>query len=253
MAARHVAHFGGAASQPGTGGDDGRPSSGAWQQRVLAVLSSRGRVGEDLAVAYDKDPALTPATALQALLYQGLWALWAHRLAHRWWQAGARFPARLVSQLARALTGIEIHPGAKLGRRVFIDHGAGVVIGETAVIGDDVMLYHGVTLGGHGWWADAKGERRHPIIGDRVTIGVGASVLGAVHIGEGCRIGPHALVVDDVPADSVVVAERGRCIITTGVRQSHPRRGELLAPEWLGAKSRRAGEGDEQGDDDHTH
>ncbi|MDA8297538.1 MAG: serine O-acetyltransferase [Actinomycetota bacterium] len=252
MAARHVAQPRGEVGEPDTSKDARRPGTGTWQRRALAALSSRGRLGEDLATAYDKDPALTPATALQALLYQGLWAVWAHRLAHRWWQAGARFPARLVSQLARAVTGIEIHPGAQLGRRVFIDHGAGVVIGETAVIGDDVMLYHGVTLGGHGWWADAKGERRHPIIGDKVTIGVGASVLGAVHVGAGCRIGPHALVVDDVPPDSVVVAERGRCIITTGVRQSHPRRGELLSPEWLGATTRHAG-GDDGHGDDHTH
>ena len=161
---------------------------------------------ETLATAYRKDPALHRARSAEVLLYQGVWALLAHHLAHALWIRRHTFAGRLVSQLSRMVTGIEIHPGATIGRRCFIDHGTGVVIGETAEVGDDVTFYHGVTLGGRGWWVDHKGEKRHPTIGDGVTLGVGATVLGPVTVGPGSRVGPGALVIEDVPPDSTVVA-----------------------------------------------
>jgi len=193
---------------------------------------------EDLIVAYRKDPALHGVHALELILYQGLWAIWSYRLAHALWSVRVPLLPRLISQIARLLTGIEIHPGAVIGRRCFIDHGAGVVIGETAVIGDDVMLYHGVTLGGHGWWADEKGAKRHPTIGSNVTLGVGCSVLGPVVVGENSRIGPHALVVDDVAPGSVVVSTRGRCVTVGGARVEHPASEEHLPAEWMRGDAR---------------
>ncbi|MDF3142928.1 MULTISPECIES: serine O-acetyltransferase EpsC [unclassified Streptomyces] len=159
---------------------------------------------EDLRTACRKDPALHGVHVVEVLLYPGLWAIWAHRLAHKLYRLGVPLLPRLLSQLTRALTGIEIHPGAVVGRRCFIDHGMGVVIGETAVLGDDVMLYHRVTLGGTGWWTDAKAAKRHPTIGDRVVLGVGATVLGPVHVGHDAIVGAHALVLRDVPAHSHV-------------------------------------------------
>lgn len=154
---------------------------------------------EDLANARVHDPAAR-GDVENALVYSGLHAIWSYRLAHRMWSVAAlRGPARLLSQLTRILTGIEIHPGARIGRRFFIDHGMGVVIGETAEIGDDVMLYHGVTLGGR----SLERGKRHPTIGDRVAIGAGAKVLGPVHIGNDSAIGANAVVTHDVPADSI--------------------------------------------------
>jgi serine O-acetyltransferase len=161
---------------------------------------------DDLRAACRRDPALYGVRLAEVLLYPGLWALWSHRVSHRLHRWRVPFLPRALSQLSRSLTGIEIHPGATIGRRLFIDHGAGVVIGETAVIGDDVTLYHQVTLGGRGWWRDGKGSRRHPSVGDRVVLGVGATVLGPVHIGDDARIGAHALVVGDVPAGARVDA-----------------------------------------------
>jgi serine O-acetyltransferase len=161
---------------------------------------------EDLRTACRRDPALYGARIPEVLLYPGVWALWAHRLAHRLYRWRVPFAARALAQFVRAITGIEIHPGATIGRRLFIDHGAGVVIGETAVIGDDVTMYHQVTLGGRGWWRDPKGSRRHPTVGDRVVLGVGATVLGPVHIGDDARVGAHALVLSDVPAGARVDA-----------------------------------------------
>ncbi len=173
-----------------------------------ARARGRRRAGllEDLDTAYRRDPALREGSRLQALLYPGVQALALHRVSHRLWRGGHAVSARALSQLARALTGIEIHPGAQIGRRCFIDHGAGVVIGETAVIGDDVTMYHGVTLGGRGWWRDPKGSSRHPSIGDGVTLGAGATVIGPVRIGDRARIGPLALVLADVPAGAHVRA-----------------------------------------------
>jgi serine O-acetyltransferase len=163
--------------------------------RFLLVLR------EDLDSARRRDPAARTALEV-ALSYPGVHAVWAHRVAHRMWrEPGLRLAARLLSQWARARTGIEIHPGAQLGRRLFIDHGMGVVIGETSVVGDDVTLFHGATLGGR----SMKRGKRHPTIGDHVTIGAGAKVLGPVWVGDGAQIGANAVVVKDVPPRSVAV------------------------------------------------
>jgi len=154
---------------------------------------------EDLQSARSHDPAAR-GDLENALVYSGLHAIWAYRLAHRMWSTPVlRGPARILSQFARFLTGIEIHPGATIGRRFFIDHGMGVVIGETAEIGDDVMLYHGVTLGGR----SLKQGKRHPTLGNRVTVGAGAKVLGPLHIGDDSAVGANAVVTQDVPSDSI--------------------------------------------------
>ncbi|MDI9918817.1 serine O-acetyltransferase EpsC, partial [Rhodococcus sp. IEGM 1379] len=156
-------------------------------------------IREDLQAARGQDPAAR-SNAENALVYSGLHAIWSHRVAHRMWAVPAlRGPARVLSQLTRFATGIEIHPGATIGRRFFIDHGMGVVIGETAEVGNDVMLYHGVTLGGR----SLEQVKRHPTLEDRVTVGAGAKILGPVVIGEGSAIGANAVVTRDVPADSI--------------------------------------------------
>jgi len=147
-----------------------------------------------------RDPA-QPTFAEAILCYAGLHAVLWRRLAHRLWHAGLRAPARCVSHLSRFLTGIEIHPGARIGRRLFIDHGMGVVIGETAEIGDDVLIYHGVTLGG----LTTKPGKRHPTLGDGVIIGAGAQVLGPILIGRHARVGANAVCVDPVPEGVTVV------------------------------------------------
>ncbi|HEX5739919.1 MAG TPA: serine O-acetyltransferase EpsC [Pilimelia sp.] len=151
----------------------------------------------DLRAVRRRDPALSRARALEVLLYPGVWAVWSHRLAHRLHRWRLPLLPRALAQLTRAVTGVEIHPGAVLGRRLFIDHGHGVVIGETARVGDDVTLYHRVTLGARG--GEPPGARRHPVVGDGVVIGAGASVLGPVTVGAGARIGAHSLVTYDVP------------------------------------------------------
>lgn len=166
-----------------------------------------GRLGEDIQAVFDRDPAAR-SVAEVLFLYPGLHAVTMHRLAHRLWIGGHPFLARLVSQANRAVTGIEIHPGASIGRRFVIDHGMGVVIGETTEIGDDVMLYQGVTLGG----TSLKKQKRHPTLGDRVVVGAGAKILGAVDVGSGARVGAGAVVVKDVPAGSTVVGLAGRVI-----------------------------------------
>lgn len=165
------------------------------------------RLREDLAAARDHDPAARGNLEI-ALVYSGLHAVWIHRLSHRIWNrsgGAGRTVARALSQFARFLTGIEIHPGATIGRRFFIDHGMGVVIGETAEVGDDCMLYHGVTLGG----VSLKQVKRHPTLGDRVTVGAGAKILGPVEIGSDSSVGANAVVVKSAPADSVVVGIPG--------------------------------------------
>lgn len=164
-------------------------------------------VRDDLKSALQRDPAARSRLEI-ALLYPGLHAIWIHRISHWLWTRGAKLPARWLSQLARGLTGIEIHPGATIGQRVFIDHGMGVVIGETAEVGDEVTLYHGVTLGGTSL---AKGKR-HPTIGNRVTIGAGAKVLGNILIGADSRVGANAVVVKTVPENSVVVGVPGQVV-----------------------------------------
>ncbi|AWK86514.1 serine O-acetyltransferase [Azospirillum thermophilum] len=147
-----------------------------------------------------RDPAARSRLEV-ALCYPGLHAILLHRLAHACWTRGWTLAARAVSQASRFLTGIEIHPGATVGRRFFIDHGMGVVIGETAEIGDDVMLYHGVTLGG----TSLNQGKRHPTLGNGVIVGAGAKVLGAITVGDGARVGANAVVVADVPAATAVV------------------------------------------------
>ncbi|MEN6498925.1 MAG: serine O-acetyltransferase [Rectinema sp.] len=169
--------------------------------------SSRASLFEDVDAVLSRDPAAR--TRIEVMLaYPGLHALWLYRIAHRLWHRGAKLLARLISNLGRGLTGIEIHPAAKIGRRIFIDHGMGVVIGETAIIGDDVTLYHGVTLGG----TSLEKKKRHPTVGDRVTIGAGAKILGDIHIGSDSRIGANAVVVKDVPPNSVVVGIPGQAV-----------------------------------------
>ena len=155
---------------------------------------------EDLDAAMERDPA-AETKADVAFNSPGLHAIWAYRFTHHLWQKpGGRPAARLLSTAVRGITGVEIHPGAQIGRRFFIDHGMGVVIGATAVVGDDVMLYHGVTLGGRTW---QRGVKRHPTLGDRVTIGAGARVLGDIEIGDDVQIGANSVVVKAVPAGAV--------------------------------------------------
>lgn len=168
----------------------------------------RERLREDLETARLRDPAARSTPEL-ILAYPGLHAIWIHRLAHRWWQQpSGRLAARVLSHVGRMITGVEIHPGAVIGRRFFIDHGMGVVVGETAEVGDDVMLYHQVTLGGR---SNARGKR-HPTVEDGVTFGAGARVLGPVRIGAGAEIGANAVVVRDVPPGAVVVGIPGRIV-----------------------------------------
>ncbi|MCU1571216.1 MAG: serine O-acetyltransferase [Naasia sp.] len=157
-------------------------------------------VREDISCALRRDPAARSRLEV-GLTYPGLHAIWAYRLTSRLWRRNLRLPARMLSQFARFLTGVEIHPGARIGRRLFIDHGMGVVIGETAEIGDDVTLYHGVTLGG----TTLRHVKRHPTVGDRVIIGAGATLLGAITIGDDCLVGAGAVVLHDAPAGSLLV------------------------------------------------
>ena len=170
-----------------------------------ARWSWRARLREDVDVAVARDPAVR-SRAEVVLGYSGLHAIWAYRLHHALWVRGRRLSARLISQAVRAATGVEIHPGAVIGRRFFIDHGMGVVIGETAEIGDDVMLYHDVTLGGR----SLNRTKRHPTVGDGVVIGAGARVLGPVVVGARAQIGANAVVVRDVPEGAVVVGVPGK-------------------------------------------
>lgn len=164
------------------------------------VENVRVRIIEDVDAALARDPA-TDSRLEMALASPGLHALWAHRVSHALWTRGARLPARLVSQASRAATGIEIHPGAQIGRRLFIDHGMGVVIGETAEVGDDVMMYHDVTLGGR---ANAP-IKRHPTVGSGAVLGAGARLLGPLTIGAQAQVGANAVVVKDVPAGATAV------------------------------------------------
>jgi serine O-acetyltransferase len=177
----------------------------------------RALLREDIGTAIERDPAVRSRLEV-VLAYPGLHALWSHRLCHALWQRGYRLPARLISQLTRALTGVEIHPGAVIGRRFFIDHGMGVVIGETAEIGDDVMLYQGVTLGGR---TLSKGKR-HPTLADGVMVGAGARVLGPITVGAGAQVGANAVVVRDVPPGSVVVGVPGQIRERGGAPLSAP-------------------------------
>jgi len=168
---------------------------------------------EDVAAVFEADPAARSYFEV-VILYPGLHAVWLHHLSHWLWRHDMRFLARLNSQFARVLTGIEIHPGAELGRRLFIDHGMGTVIGETAIVGDDVTLYQGVTLGGTG---KEKGKR-HPTVGNKVSIGSGAKLLGNITIGDNCRVGAGSVVLRDVPANSTIVGVPGHIVLRDGKR-----------------------------------
>jgi serine O-acetyltransferase len=186
-------------------------------------------------VAYQKDPALKGGLGfIEVLFYPGVQAIIIYRVAHFLHKLGIPLIPRALSYFGRFLTGTEIHPAAKIGRNFFIDHATGVVIGETAEIGDNVMLYHNVTLGGHGWWRDKKGEKRHPTIEDNVVVGVGAAVLGPVTVKKNSRIGALSVIVDDIPEDSTVVCPKGRLRIMEGcyVRLKDPCEACTKEPEW---------------------
>jgi len=169
---------------------------------------------EDIRTIRERDPAA--GTFLEVLTYAGFWALFNHRIAHSLYKSRLRFAARVVSQWSRFITNIEIHTGATIGRRFFIDHGAGVVIGETAIIGDDVTMYHQVTLGG----TSLEKTKRHPTIGNNVLLGMGAKILGNIVVGEGARIGANAVVTRDVPANTIVIGVPGRILVQDGTHIS---------------------------------
>src|SRR5512135_1652036 len=174
-------------------------------------------IREDIASVFDRDPAAR--TTFEVLTcYPGLHARIFHRLANTLWHARLKWLARFLSHIARWFTGIEIHPGATIGKRFFIDHGMGVVIGETAEIGDDVTLYHGVTLGGTSW----KEGKRHPTLGNGVVVGAGAKILGPITIGDGAKIGSNAVVVKDVPAGATAVGIPARILDSSqaGLRET---------------------------------
>jgi serine O-acetyltransferase len=180
-----------------------------------------GRLREDIQTILHHDPAAR--SMLEVLTYPGLHALVLHRVAHRIWNLRLpprglwKLASRTFSQIARFLTGIEIHPGATIGRRFFIDHGAGIVIGETAEIGDDVVMYHQVTLGG----TSLAKVKRHPTIGNHVLLGMGAKVIGAITIGDNCRIGANAVVNKDIPPNCTIVGVPGRIVVQDGYRIEH--------------------------------
>jgi serine O-acetyltransferase len=184
-------------------------------------------IRRDIKAAKDRDPA-RPTVLEVIFAYPGVHAVWGHRISHWLWQRGARLAARTFAELTRIFTGVEIHPGAVLGPGLFIDHATGVVIGETAEVGEDVTLFHGVTLGGTG----RDTGKRHPTIGDRVVIGAGAKVLGPIKIGDDSRIGANSVVVKEVPSSSVVVGVPGQII-----GRSHPGPGgpdDSMLPDLVG-------------------
>jgi len=184
------------------------------------------RLREDIAVVFDQDPAARHSLEI-ILTYSGLHAIWAHRLAHWLYNHKVILIAKIISQFSRFLTGIEIHPGAKIGRRFFIDHGVGVVIGETCEIGNDVTLFQGVTLGGTG---KEKGKR-HPIIGNHVLIASGATILGSITISNNVRVGAGSVVLKDIPENSTVVGVPGQVVWQNGIRVKNDlNHGELPDP-----------------------
>ena len=187
---------------------------------------------EDIAAVFQRDPAVR-STLEVVVCYPGFHALQFHRIAHKLWTMKFYFVARFISQFSRFITGIEIHPGAKIGHGFFIDHGMGVVIGETAEIGNNCTLYHGVTLGGTSW---AK-EKRHPTLGDDVIVGSGAKILGPFTVGSGSRIGSNSVVVKEVPAQATVVGVPGRIVLSADelkqIKQERPdlEHGQLPDPQ----------------------
>lgn len=192
----------------------------------------RALVASDFAAIRARDPAARGRLET-ALCYPGLHATFAHRIAHALWQRNWRFSARLISYLSRAITAIDIHPGATIGPGFFIDHGAGVVIGETAEVGRDVTLYHGVTLGGVSW----SPGKRHPTVGDEAVIGAGAKVLGPVVLGPRVRVGANSVVIEDVPDETTVVGIPARIVKTDRATSRDPFRINLdhhLMPDPVG-------------------
>ncbi len=183
----------------------------------------------DIDSALQRDPAARNALEI-ILAYPGIHALWMHRLAHALWKRGVKLPARWLSHLNRFATGIEIHPGARIGERLFIDHGMGVVIGETAEIGRNVTLYHGVTLGG----VSLEKGKRHPTLEDDVVIGAGAKVLGNITIGRGSRVGANAVVINSVPPNSVVVGVPGQVVMRSKPAQATPDLDHNQLPDAIG-------------------
>jgi serine O-acetyltransferase len=181
-------------------------------------------IRQDIRAAKERDPAV-PTTLQVIFAYPGVHAIWGHRISHWLWNRGARVAARVFAELTRILTGVEIHPGAVLGAGLFIDHATGVVIGETAEVGDDVTIFHGVTLGGTG----TDTGKRHPTIGDRVIVGAGAKILGPIKIGDDSRIGANAVVVKEVPSSSVVVGVPGQII-----SRARPGTGDDSMPDLVG-------------------
>ena len=179
-------------------------------------------VVEDFRIVFERDPAARNWLEI-ATCYPGLHALMLHRIAHWIWNMGIPVAPRLISHLARFLTGIEIHPGATVGQGVFIDHGMGVVIGETAIVGDYALIYQGVTLGGTG----KETGKRHPTLGDNVVVGAGAKVLGNIHIGHNVRIGAGSVVLREVPSDCTVVGVPGRIVHRSGERVDPLEHGRL--------------------------
>lgn len=190
--------------------------------------------------AYKKDPALRGIKTLEVFLYQGVHAIWLHRIAHFLNNLKIPFIPRLISQFNRFITKIEIHPGAKIGKNFFIDHGVGVVIGETTEIGDNVMMYHNVTLGGHGWWNDEKGSKRHPTVEDNVVLGMGSTILGPVTIGKNSIIGAKSLVIKDVPPNSTIVSELGKYLKKEGKKVTEKDIEKVHVPreEWFEMKQK---------------
>jgi serine O-acetyltransferase len=176
------------------------------------------RLKEEIAVVFERDPAARNAWEV-VTCYPGFHAMLVHRLAHRLWSIQLKWAARFVSHIGRWLTGIEIHPGAQIGRRFFIDHGMGVVIGQTAEIGDDCTLYHGVTLGGTSW----SPGKRHPTLGNGVVVGAGAKILGPIQVGDGAKIGSNAVVVKPVPAGATAIGIPARIV------ESHEAQGRFAA------------------------
>lgn len=176
---------------------------------IKKIFTLKNEIADDIQAVLERDPAArTKAEVL--LTYPGIHARILHRGAFALWNADHKFLARALSHFSRCATGIEIHPAAKIGKRLFIDHGMGVVIGETAEIGDDVTLYHGVTLGGVSW---EKGAKRHPTLGDNVVVGAGAKILGGFTIGHNAKIGSNAVVVKPVPDDATMVGNAARMIV----------------------------------------
>jgi len=185
-------------------------SSAPWYQRLPRVLS---RAAEDVNAVCANDPAARSVWEV-ALLYPGLHALWLHRAAHDLWTSEHPLSARVVSYVNRFVTGIDIHPGAEIGRRVVIDHGMGIVIGETAKVGDDCLLYKGIVLGG----TTLSRGKRHPTLGNHVVVGSNACILGSIEVGNGARVGSGSVVIKPVPANATVVGVPARIIVPANAR-----------------------------------